>query len=80
MIKSKVLCVKKLGWRRIAKNMTRFGWTLADAEQHTTTTEETTYTGEVANNKVYITPHTKSSTKVRVWLSFYRNSDNFKNL
>lgn len=80
MRKTKVLRVKPFGWKRIARNVQRFGWTAYDAEQHTTTTEETTYTGEVANNKVYITPHTKSSTKVRVWLSFYRNSDNFKNL
>ena len=80
MRKTKVLRVKPFGWKRIARNVQRFGWTAYDAEEETTTTTETSYTGEIVGNKVYITPHTKSSTKVRVWLSFYRNSDNFKNL
>ena len=80
MRKTKVLRVKPFGWKRIARNVQRFGWTAYYAEEETTTTTETSYTGEIVGNKVYITPHTKSSTKVRVWLSFYRNSDNFKNL
>lgn len=79
-IKTKVLCVKKLGWKRIARNTERFGWTLDEAEQETTTTHETTYEGKIIDNKVYVKSHTNTSTTIRIWLSFWRNKDDFKNL
>ncbi len=78
--KVKVLCVKRFGWKRIARNTERFGWTLDEAEEETTTTHETTYEGEVVGDKIYVKPHTTTSTKVRVWLTFWRNKDDFKNL
>lgn len=80
MIKTKVLRLKRFGWKRIAKNVQRFGWTMSDAEEETTTTTETSYTGEIVNNKVYITPHKTSHTSIVVWLSFFRDKDKFYNL
>lgn len=78
--KTKVLCVKRFGWKRIAKNTQRFGWILDSAEQETTVTEETTYEGSVVGDTVYINPRTHRTSKVRVWLSFYRYSSDYKNL
>ena len=69
----KVLCVKRFGWKRIAKNTQRFGWVLSDAEEETTVTETTTYEGKVVGDTLYVNPRTNRSSKVRVWLSFYRN-------
>ena len=80
MVKTKVLRLKRFGWKRIAKNVQRFGWTMSDAEEETTTTTETSYTGEIVNNKVYITPHKTSRTSIVVWLSFFRDKDRFYNL
>ena len=70
---TKVLCVKRFGWKRIAKNTQRFGWILSDAEEETTVTETTTYEGNVVGDTLYINPRTNRSSKVRVWLTFYRN-------
>lgn len=73
-VETKVLCVRKIGWKRIARNTQRFGWYLDNAEQHTTTTETTTYEGSISGDTITVTPHTTRSSKVRVWLSFYRYS------
>ena len=72
MKNTKVLCVKRFGWKRIANNTERFGWIMYDAEEETTITTTTTYEGEIVDNKIYINPKTNRKSKVRVWLSFYR--------
>lgn len=71
-VETKSLCVRKIGWKRISRNTQRFGWVLNDAEEHTETTETTTYEGRVSGDTIHITPRTTRKTKVRIWLSFYR--------
>lgn len=70
--KIKQLTIKKLGWKRIAKNVQRFGWVLYDATEHTTITEETTYEGRISGDTLYINPRTNRKSYTRVWLTFYR--------
>lgn len=70
--KTKHLTVRKIGWKRIAKNTQRFGWILDDATIHTDITETTTYEGRVCGDTIYINPRTNRKSKTRVWLSFYR--------
>ena len=76
---TKVLCVKKLGWKRIAHNVERFGWTLGEAEEETETTITTSYEGRVSGDNIYIEEKVSKSTKVRVWLSFHRYKSDFSN-
>lgn len=77
---TKNLVLKKFGWKRICKNIQMFGWILDDAYQHEETTVTTTYTGEVVNNRIEIKEDVNKSTKVRVHLSFYRDSSRYLNL
>lgn len=79
-IKTKVLGIKRLGWKRVAKNVCRFGWHLSDAEEETITETETEYEGTITDDKIYIKPHTKTTTKTTVWLTFWRDSREFSNL
>ena len=79
-IKTKVLGIKRLGWKRVAKNVCRFGWHLSDAEEETITETETEYVGTITDDKIYIKPHTKTNTKTTVWLTFWRDSREFSNL
>lgn len=79
-VDTKVVAVRKFGWKRIAKNFCRFGWHLSDAEEERVTTYETTYEASVYDDKVYVKPHTTSNTKITMWLSFWRNSNEFTNL
>lgn len=77
---TKYLVLKKFGWKRICQNTQKFGWILDDAYQHDETTVTTTYTGEVINDKIEIKENVNKSTKVRVHLSFYRDSSRYNNL
>lgn len=79
-ISTKVLCVKKIGWKRIAKNFMRFGWDLDDAEQETTITKTTEYEITETPKGYHAKPHTNTSTKVRIWLTFTRRKSDFENL
>lgn len=72
--------IKKIGWRRVAKNFMRFGWDLTSAEQETTTTYDVKYEGKIINDKIEIQDKTEEHTKVRVNLSFYRRKTDYKNL
>ena len=73
--KEKQLTLKKLGWKRIARNTERFGWFLKDATKHTEITETTTYEGHVSGDTIYINPKTHRTSKTRVWLTFYRSRE-----
>ena len=79
-IQTKVLCVKKFGWQRIAKDRMCFGWELNNAEEHTETTSTVSYNVTEYSGKYEITPEVTHSTKVRIWLSFLRDRDRFENL
>jgi hypothetical protein len=77
---TKVLCVKKIGWKRIAKNTQKFGWELSDAEEETTFTTETEYENIEYDNKVYTRESGSTTTsKTRIWLYFHRYKSTIKN-
>lgn len=76
----KTLIVKKFGWKRVAKNTMRFGWQMSDAEEHVTTTTETSYDGEIVGDKVYINEHVKRHTAVTVHMYFWRRKSDYKNM
>ena len=76
----KRVSISKFGWKRVAKNFMRFGWDLDDATQVTTTTTNTEYEGRVVGDKVHITPHTTSSSKVHMELEFSRDRSEYSNL
>lgn len=80
MPKYKRLILKRHGWKRIAKNTMKFGWELYDAKEHTTVTEETSYTGKVVDDTIYLDPHTKTYTSISIHLSFVRYKEKFSNL
>lgn len=81
-IQKKVLCLKKFGWKRVAKNTMRFGWELDDATQETEITEKHTWEREYNPNtrKITETERVEKSSKIRIWLTFYRRPDAFTNL
>lgn len=80
-MQTKTLTVRRFGWKRVANNMYRFGWDLADATQHTQTRAKTTYEGRINySGNVDITPHTSKSTKIRVILDFVRYDEYIPNL
>lgn len=76
----KSLIIKKLGWKRVAKNVMRFGWELDDAVEHHDTTVTTSYEGRVVGDTVYVDEHKDEKTKVRVHLDFHRDRSKFANL
>ncbi len=76
----KTLCLKKLGWKRVAKNQMRFGWDLYDGEEETTTTTTTTYETTFYEDKAYTEEHKDVHSKTRIWLYFQRHRDNYQNL
>lgn len=80
-LQRKSLTIKRFGWRRIAKNTARFGWSLSDAVEKIETTETTSYTGKInSNGDIEIEEHVDTSSKVTVHLSFIRDTRWFSNL
>lgn len=78
--KTKHMCLRKFGWKRIAKNICRFGWTLRDAEENHETTVTHGYNVSEDDDYIYVNPTTTTTTKVRIYLDFVRYPDDFKNL
>lgn len=76
----KKLVIKKFGWKRVAKNVMRFGWDLDNAVEHVDTTVTTNYEERVVGDTVYLDQHDTTKTKVRIHLDFHRNKDKFENL
>lgn len=76
----KNLVLRKFGWKRICRNTQCFGWVLDSAYQNEETTIKTTYTGKFINDKIEIKENNQKSTKVRIHLSFYRDSSSYSNL
>ncbi len=76
---TKTLRIKKLGWRRIAKNTQKFGWILDNAEQEVTIERERSYEGRVYNDKLYIDEKVTERKKVVMVLSFHRDTSEFAN-
>ena len=81
-VQTKVLCLKKFGWKRIAKNTERFGWILDDATEEEEITETHTWEGEYnpSTNKITGRERVEKSSKIRIWLTFYRYPNTFTNL
>ncbi len=81
-VQTKVLVLKKFGWKRIAKNTQRFGWTLDDATEEEEITETHTWEGEYlpSSNKFRARERVDKSSKIRIWLTFYRYPSAFSNL
>lgn len=77
---SKVICVRKFGWKRVARNIESFGWKLGDAEEHTEISEKHEHTFTLTDTGVTHEHHVQRETKVRIWLSFFRHNDQFANL
>lgn len=71
-MQQKSLVVRKLGWKRVVRNLARFGWELDDAVQHTHTQIKTRYDGNFAN--------TTKTKKIRIHLEFLRFDEKFENL
>ena len=82
----KTVKCRKIGWKNVSKNVQCFGWTPASAEEITTIKEKLDYyevSGSFDENMHFsgtATPHITTSTKTRVWLSFYRIPADFSNL
>ena len=80
-MQQKSLVVRKIGWQRVVRNLSRFGWELSDAVQHTQTQTKTKYSGTVDSwGTVNITPSTTKKKKVRIHLNFVRYDEDFENL
>ena len=81
-VQTKVLCLKKFGWKRVANNTERFGWTLDDATEEEEVTETHTWEGEYnpSTNQYRARERVDRSSKVRIWLTFYRTPADFTNL
>ncbi|MBO7293156.1 MAG: hypothetical protein J6V07_04405 [Clostridia bacterium] len=80
-LQRKSLAIKRFGWRRIAKNTARFGWSLYDAVEETEITETTSYKGKIySDGNIEIKEHVDTSSKVTVHLSFFRDTQWFSNL
>jgi len=80
LLQTKILCLKKLGWKRVAKNQMRFGWDLDDGEEETTTTTTTTYETTFYQDKAYTKKYEDTHSKIRILLYFVRNRDDYQNL
>ncbi len=76
---TKTLRIKKLGWRRIAKNTQKFGWILDDAEEEVTIERSRSYEGRVYNDTLYVDEKVKEKKKVVMVLSFHRDTSEFAN-
>ncbi len=79
-LQTKTLCVKRFGWRRIARDRMCFGWQMTDAQEERTVTEKTTYEVDERIGGYTVTPRVSRSTKIRVWLSLCRRRSDFLNL
>lgn len=77
---TKYISVKKMGWKRIARNVQRFGWVLDDAEEEVIINRSRSYEGNVYDDKVYIKENVKEKRKVLIHLSFHRDGNDFENL
>lgn len=77
---TKYLRIKKFGWKRVVKNVEKFGWTLDEAEKETVISRSTSYDGNVYGDKIYIKENVKETKKVFMNLSFHRYKDEFENL
>lgn len=80
MVETKEVYVKKFGYERIVKNFQKFGWTVNDIIEEITTTTERSYEGEIKDNKVYLKENVKTSSKVLINISMYRDTEDFVNL
>lgn len=81
MAQSKFLRIKRFGWKRIAKNIMKFGWEMYDATEHTTTTETHTLSAYVDyNNNVRVEDKVDTKSSVRMELCFVRYKEKFVNL
>lgn len=80
MIETKEAYVKKFGYQRILKNFQKFGWTINEVIKETTTTYETSYEGEIIDNKVILKENVTSNSKVLIHISMYRDTEEYINL
>lgn len=80
-IECKSLSLKRRGWKRIARNTTRFGWELEKATELTTKYTTTTYEGKfVSDNTVEISPRDSVSYNTTIELMFIRHRDKIQNM
>lgn len=75
-LRSKVICVKRLGWKRIAREFARLGWDIRDAEQEITTTYTHHYDLSSDGKELHV--HTTQSDRVRVYISMVRDLNWYK--
>ena len=76
-VRSKVICIKRFAWQRVAREFSRLGWDIVNAEQETSTTY--TYHYDVYEDGTTIHTGTDKSSKVRIWLSMVRDRDWYVN-
>lgn len=81
-VQTKYLVLKKFGWKRIAKNTQRFGWTVGEATEVEDVTETHTFEGEYnpSNNKVTVSEHVSRTSSISIHLTFHRYPAAFSNL
>lgn len=77
----KSLSLKRRGWKRVARNTTRFGWNLENATELTTKYTTTTYEGKFVNDDtVEISPRDSVSYTTTIELTFSRDRDKIENM
>lgn len=76
-VRSKVICIKRFAWQRVAREFSRLGWDIVNAEQETSTTYTHHY--DVYEDGTTIHTGTDKSSKVRIWLSMVRDRDWYVN-
>ncbi len=79
-VQTKLVKAKSRNWERKANELATFGWVLIDATEYTRESSKTTYEGRIQGDKVYIEPHTQTSTKRWVEIKLERYPDLFQNL
>lgn len=70
----KKLVLRKLGWKRIARQVMRFGWILENAYEHTDRIVNEEYYLVFNENKFRVDKDTTVKDIVRMHLTFYRES------
>ena len=75
--KVKVICIKRFLWKRVAREFSRLGWYITNAEEETTTTYTHHY--DVYDDGTEVYTGTSSSSKVAIWLTMARDRDWYVN-
>lgn len=76
----KIIDVKESKWRKKTDELRTFGWILVRAIKYVERTMEMSYEGRVEGDRIYIEPHTNTTEKTWVELTFKRYSEMYCNL